>query len=148
MRQSLTLGVQKAGVDVALVHRQPVVEPVTASGQIAYDQTRFGSLSSRVPDTVFRVEKKLRPCASGRDTRAGRCDGHALGLSITAGRHPGVSALARMVIDRGQGWAGKFISVNACWSVALLAMVLCSAQAALRGAGICSMEENLLCSCQ
>jgi multidrug efflux pump subunit AcrA (membrane-fusion protein) len=51
--------IQKAGVDVALVDRQPVVESVSASGEITYDQTRFASLSSRAPGTVIRAEKNV-----------------------------------------------------------------------------------------
>lgn len=51
--------VKKAGVDVALVQRQPIVESISANGQITYDQTRFASLSSRSPGTVWRVEKKV-----------------------------------------------------------------------------------------
>jgi multidrug efflux pump subunit AcrA (membrane-fusion protein) len=58
--------IQKAGVDVAIVDRQPMVETVTTSGEITYDQTRFASLSSRVPGTVFRVEKNV-----GDPVRAG-----------------------------------------------------------------------------
>ena len=52
--------VKKAGVDVALVDRQPIVESIAANGQITYDQTRFASLSSRLPGTVWHVEKKRR----------------------------------------------------------------------------------------
>ena len=51
--------VKKAGVDVALVDRQPIVESVAANGQITYDQTRFASLSSRLPGTVWHVEKNV-----------------------------------------------------------------------------------------
>jgi membrane fusion protein, heavy metal efflux system len=51
--------VKKAGVDVGLVERQPISDCVAANGQIAYDQTRFASLSSRTPGTVWRVEKNV-----------------------------------------------------------------------------------------
>ncbi len=51
--------VKKAGVDVGLVDRQPIVESVAANGQITYDQTRFASLSSRLPGTVWQVEKNV-----------------------------------------------------------------------------------------
>ncbi len=50
---------QKAGVDVTLVDRQPILESVTASGEITYDQTRIANLTSRVPGTVYRVEKSI-----------------------------------------------------------------------------------------
>lgn len=49
--------VKKAGLDVALVDRQPIMESLAANGQITYDQTRFASLSSRLPGTVWRVER-------------------------------------------------------------------------------------------
>jgi multidrug efflux pump subunit AcrA (membrane-fusion protein) len=51
--------VLKAGVDVKKVDRGPVVESVSANGEIAYDETRFASLSSRLPGTVWRVEKNV-----------------------------------------------------------------------------------------
>jgi cobalt-zinc-cadmium efflux system membrane fusion protein len=51
--------VKKSGVDVGLVDRQPIIESVAANGQITYDQTRFASLSSRLPGTVWRVEKNV-----------------------------------------------------------------------------------------
>jgi len=50
---------RKAGVDVGLVDRQPIVESIAANGQITYDQTRFANLSSRLPGTVWRVEKNI-----------------------------------------------------------------------------------------
>ncbi len=49
----------KAGVDIALVDRQPIVEAVSANGEITYDRTRFASLSSRLPGTVWRVQKSV-----------------------------------------------------------------------------------------
>jgi membrane fusion protein, heavy metal efflux system len=51
--------VKKAGVDVGLVDRQPIVESVAANGEITYDQTRFASLSPRLPGTVWYVEKNV-----------------------------------------------------------------------------------------
>jgi membrane fusion protein, heavy metal efflux system len=50
---------RKAGVDVAVAERQPIVESIAANGQITYDQTRFASLSARLPGTVWRVEKNV-----------------------------------------------------------------------------------------
>jgi multidrug efflux pump subunit AcrA (membrane-fusion protein) len=58
--------VKKAGVDVGLVERQPIAEAVLANGQITYDQTHFASLSSRLPGTVWHVEKNI-----GDQVRAG-----------------------------------------------------------------------------
>lgn len=51
--------IQKSGVDVTLVDRQPIVESVTTSGEIIYDQARIASLTSRVPGTVYRIEKNI-----------------------------------------------------------------------------------------
>ncbi len=51
--------VRQAGVDVELVDRQPIVEAVAGNGEITYDPTRLASLSSRVPGTVWRVEKNI-----------------------------------------------------------------------------------------
>ena len=51
--------VKKVGLDVGLVERQPISESVLANGQITYDQTRFASLSSRLPGTVWHVEKNV-----------------------------------------------------------------------------------------
>lgn len=51
--------VKKAGVDVGLIERQPITESVLANGQITYDQTRFASLSSRLPGSVWHVEKNV-----------------------------------------------------------------------------------------
>lgn len=51
--------VQQAGVDVALAQRQPVIESITASGEITYDPTRFASLSSRAAGTVCVVLRNL-----------------------------------------------------------------------------------------
>jgi len=42
-----------------LADRQPIVESIAANGQITYDQTRFASLSSRLPGTVWHVEKNV-----------------------------------------------------------------------------------------
>ncbi len=51
--------VRQAGVDVELVERQPVSESVAGNGEIRYDPTRLASLSSRVPGSVWRVEKNI-----------------------------------------------------------------------------------------
>ncbi len=51
--------VRQAGVDVELVERRPIRESVAGNGEIRYDPTRLASLSSRVPGTVWRVEKTI-----------------------------------------------------------------------------------------
>jgi membrane fusion protein, heavy metal efflux system len=51
--------VQKAGVDIGIVQRQPICESVSTNGEITYDQTRFASLASRQPGTVWQVEKNV-----------------------------------------------------------------------------------------
>ena len=51
--------VRQAGVDVELVERRPIVETVSGSGEIVYDPTQMASLASRVPGTVWSVEKNV-----------------------------------------------------------------------------------------
>ncbi|MCC6124350.1 MAG: efflux RND transporter periplasmic adaptor subunit [Pirellulales bacterium] len=51
--------VRKAGVEVELVARRPLVDSVSANGEITYDQTRFANLASRLPGTVWSVEKNV-----------------------------------------------------------------------------------------
>src|SRR5439155_387681 len=51
--------VPKAGIDVGLVRKAPLAHTMTAHGSVAYDQTRLAHLSSRVPGTVWRVEKQV-----------------------------------------------------------------------------------------
>src|SRR5262249_23292810 len=54
-----TEAIDKAGVDIAVVDEQPVVEAISANGEIIYDQTHYARLASRVAGTVSRVEKHL-----------------------------------------------------------------------------------------
>lgn len=51
--------VRQAGVDVELVERKPIVQSVSGSGEIIYDPTRQASLASRVPGSVWVVEKSV-----------------------------------------------------------------------------------------
>src|SRR5882724_6726056 len=51
--------VAKAGIDVTPAWEAPIVESVSASGQIIYDQTCVARLSSRLPGSVWRVEKRM-----------------------------------------------------------------------------------------
>ena len=49
----------RAGVDIALVQKRPVIEAVTANGEIIFDETHSAHLSSRAAGTVWRVEKQV-----------------------------------------------------------------------------------------
>lgn len=62
--------VRKAGVDVELVDRAPMVETVTANGEITYDETRVAHLSSRVPGVVWRTERSLGGMVQADDVLA------------------------------------------------------------------------------
>jgi cobalt-zinc-cadmium efflux system membrane fusion protein len=81
----------KAGVDIDLVGRQPIVETVTANGEIVYDQTRAAHLASRVPGTVWRVDRGV-----GETVKKG--DVLALIDAVEVGRAKGefLQALAQM----------------------------------------------------
>jgi cobalt-zinc-cadmium efflux system membrane fusion protein len=51
--------VARAGVDVDLARERPMAELLVANAETAYDQTRLARLSTRVPGTVWRVEKRV-----------------------------------------------------------------------------------------
>jgi cobalt-zinc-cadmium efflux system membrane fusion protein len=51
--------VEKVGVDIAIVAERPIMETIVANGEIGYDQTRMAHFTSRVPGTVWRVEKQV-----------------------------------------------------------------------------------------
>jgi multidrug efflux pump subunit AcrA (membrane-fusion protein) len=51
--------VDKAGIDIGLVDRGPIVETVSATGEIIYDPTRVARLASRAAGTVWRVDKNI-----------------------------------------------------------------------------------------
>lgn len=51
--------VEKAGVDIALVDRQPISEYVEGTGEVTYDQTRCADLSSRAAGTISYVAKTI-----------------------------------------------------------------------------------------
>lgn len=50
---------RKVGVETAVVQQRPIVETIVANGELGYDETRSAHLASRVPGTVWRVEKQL-----------------------------------------------------------------------------------------
>ena len=62
--------IEKAGVDIAVVQKQPLVEAITANGEVVYDRTREAHLASRVPGTVWRVDKKVGDHVSKGDVLA------------------------------------------------------------------------------
>lgn len=49
----------KAGIDIRLVDRGPVVESVSTTGEVVYDPTRVARLASRAAGTVWRVDKNV-----------------------------------------------------------------------------------------
>lgn len=50
---------EKAGVDIAVVVRRPIIEAVVANGEVVYDQTHSAHLASRVLGTAWRVERQV-----------------------------------------------------------------------------------------
>lgn len=54
-----TDAVEKLGIDIALVQERPIVEAITANGEITYDQTQTARLASRVPGTAMIVLKQV-----------------------------------------------------------------------------------------
>ena len=50
---------QKTGIEIDVASEQRVIETISANGQILFDQTRTAHLFSRVPGTIWRVEKKI-----------------------------------------------------------------------------------------
>ncbi len=87
--------VKKAGVDVALVDRQPIVESISANGQITYDQTRFASLSSRLSGTVWHVEKNV-----GDRVRAGEVLALVDAAEVGRAKTELIQALAQEELNR------------------------------------------------
>src|SRR5205085_5566659 len=57
---------EKAGVDIDVVGEAPMTEFLAANGEVGYDPTRLARLSSRLPGTVWRVDKQV-----GDPVRAG-----------------------------------------------------------------------------
>ena len=50
---------EKTGVEIDVASEQAVVEAIVGNGEIMFDPTRTAHLSSRVPGTIWRVEKKI-----------------------------------------------------------------------------------------
>lgn len=51
--------IEKAGIRTIAVRAEPVERWVVANGVVGYDQTRYAELSTKVPGTVWRVEKMV-----------------------------------------------------------------------------------------
>jgi len=90
----------KAGVDVAVVDRQPMTESLSAYGVIGYDRTRFASLSSRLPGTIWRMEKGI-----GDRVRAGEVLALVDAAEVGRAKAELIQALAReqllgRIVDR------------------------------------------------
>jgi cobalt-zinc-cadmium efflux system membrane fusion protein len=51
--------VKKAGIEVTNVSQEPIVETLTANGEITYDQTLVAKLSPPIPGRVWQVYKRL-----------------------------------------------------------------------------------------
>ncbi len=49
----------KAGIDIGLVERGPLVETISATGEVVYDPTRVARLASRAAGTAWRVYKNV-----------------------------------------------------------------------------------------
>jgi len=50
---------ERAGIEVEPVERRPIIDRVTAHGVVRYDERHIAQLSTRVPGSVWRVEKHL-----------------------------------------------------------------------------------------
>lgn len=95
--------VQQAGIDVELVDRKPASEWVAGSGEITYDETRRANLASRVPGTVFRVEKNVGDAVREGDVLA-LIDAADIGRAKTElVQALAQEALARQALDRLKG---------------------------------------------
>jgi cobalt-zinc-cadmium efflux system membrane fusion protein len=60
----------KAGVEVDVAVLAPVVETVAGNGEITFDQSRVARLSSRLPGTVWRVERQVGDAVKQGDVLA------------------------------------------------------------------------------
>lgn len=50
---------QKAGLDVDIVGEQPMQETISATGEVSFDPTRVGHLSSKAAGSVLAVHKRI-----------------------------------------------------------------------------------------
>lgn len=143
-----TAAIEKAGVDIAVVQRKPLVESIVANGEIVYDATRTAELASRVSGTVWRVKKE-----QGDPVRAGEVlaliDSAAVGEAKT-GLLQAISQLRlrEAAVARLQPLADKVVAGRQL-SEALTAQEearidLLGAQQALANLGLDASLEELL----
>ena len=95
--------VAKAGLDVAVVDRHPIVEAIVGNGEITYDATRFANVSSRVAGTVWQVQKDIGDRVQAGEVLAlvdGKTVGEAKGELVDALVEEG---LQLRTLDRLQG---------------------------------------------
>jgi cobalt-zinc-cadmium efflux system membrane fusion protein len=50
---------ERTGIEVQPVEQRPMVSELIANGVVAYDERRIAQLSTRVPGSIWRVEKRL-----------------------------------------------------------------------------------------
>lgn len=101
--------VEKIGVDIAIVGEQPIVEAITANGEIGYDETKMAHLASRVNGTVWRVYKQ-----AGDRVKKGDVLALIEGADIGQAKSEFSRAIAQMRlkksnVDRLRPLAGKVI---------------------------------------
>jgi multidrug efflux pump subunit AcrA (membrane-fusion protein) len=50
---------ERSGIELVPVEKRPVVSELVCNGVVAYDERRIAQLSTRVPGSIWRVEKRL-----------------------------------------------------------------------------------------
>ncbi len=51
--------VEKVGLEIEVATQRPVIETIAANAEVVYDETHAAHLASRVPGTVWRVERQV-----------------------------------------------------------------------------------------
>jgi len=104
--------VQKAGIDVDVVHEQPMVEALSANGELTFDPTRIAHLSPRLPGTVTAVFKTIGDDVAPGEILAlvdARQVGEAKTRLLTALVH---RRLRRTTLERLHGAGGSAVPVR------------------------------------
>jgi len=50
---------ERSGIEIVPVEKRPMVSELVCNGVVAYDERRIAQLSTRVPGSIWRVEKRL-----------------------------------------------------------------------------------------